>query len=409
MQGVKSSFPYFLLNPKVNFPSLFKLSSVPTFFLYLCEGYQCFTVRKLEILHDLDVNLSDYLSRHMIRVLEELVLPSWPIEVPFPQLAPTLQSLSVRRSAINALPPLPHLQRLYLKDCDNSHLDLTAYNLETLELINPRVLDFDKISSCARLVVHSPKEVKNIPNAKKFRQIEFADITIKNLPKESLQQVRELRLYYLRESEDVPLNLSSFTNLERFTLNSYHGKGIGLRFNPRAPSHLKVVHISLFGNAMNLSWFTNVHEIKLDFCAQVASLVGLEKVPRVILRDLDLLKSLNGLGKNDYVEVYDCASIKDFSAVKFVREVKIEECEKFRNSSDVAYVQKLSIISCEALIDLSGLVEVKELYLSHCDSIRYCEALKRITKLRISRCWKLRQSNLMQLNNFGGTIGAQDR
>ncbi len=412
LQSVKPFFPYFLLTPEVYFPSLHKLSCVPIFFIYLCEMYPGFTVRKLEILEDLNESIAVYLSPHIGRVSEDLVLRSWPSEVAFPRLSPTLQSLKLEKSGVNSLPPLPSLKHLNLEDCQSSELDLTSYELETLELFSPSEVDFALINGCQSLVVHCPDEVKNITKAKQFKQIEFTDIDTKDLPVETLQNVRVLKLAYSEPEAPVSVNLSSFKIVEQFELTGFGSEEadalVTLHGNEIAPSSLKVVHISDFRDAVNMSWFSHVREIILENCSQVACLLGLEKVSRVILRCLPL-KSLVGLGGNAYVEVYGCESLEDFSALKHVKEVKIEHCIGFRNASDVAFVERLSIIGCVELEDLSDLMEVKELYLGHCDNVIPCVSLDKIPKVSIHYCKKLRLVNKMLLNDFGlRDLGVKD-
>eukprot|EP01040_Poterioochromonas_malhamensis_P007731 gene7731-8349_t len=406
LQSVKPSFPYFLLTPEMNFPPLLKLSCPPIFFIYLCEVYPGFTVRKLKIFEVLEEALSVYLSPHLTCVLEELILPSLPSNMIFPQLSPTLQSLRFRKSSsLSSLPPLPNLKHLRIEACQNTDLDLTPYDLETLQLIHPSILDFEKINTCKRLVVHSPEAVKNIKKAKQFQIIEFADIDVKDLPNETLQSVKELKLAYSIPKDLFSINLSSFINLERFELSGfseedYDDDDLVLHVNGIAPSSLKAVKISAFANTLNMSWFSKVYEICLDDCTEVTSLLGLEKVPRVILRCLQI-ESLQGLGGNSYVELFGCEWIEDFSALKYVREVKIEGCIGPLTASDVAYVQKLSIIGCDDLKDLSGLVEVKELYLKNCHNVVYCDVLDKIPKVSITHCKKLRHMNKISLNKFG--------
>eukprot|EP01040_Poterioochromonas_malhamensis_P003914 gene3914-4181_t len=406
LRSVKSSFPYSLLSREVDFPPLLKLSSVPVFFISLCEVYPSFTVRKLHLFEVEDENIAAYLSPHLTRVLEDLILPSWPGEVPFPQLSPTLQSLSVGSSTLRSLPPsLPNLKHLRLEECDNTHLDLIPYDLETLELKFPRVLDFKKISDCKRLVVHYPQEVKNKAKAKQFQQIEFKEIDVQHFPKKSLQTVRDINLTYSEPDGPISIHLSSFPNLQRFEVNCA-GSELGdtpvtLRVNNKTvPKRLKVVKIHDFSSTMNLSWFSNVYEINLKDCNEVTCLSGLEKVPRVIIECLPL-QNLDGLGGNDYVEVVYCSSLHDFSPLKYVREVKIKHCVGFKNSEEVAYVEKLSIIQCNELTDLSKLVKVRELYLDHCDKVVYCGSLDKIPKISIKHCKKLKQYHVTPINDFG--------
>eukprot|EP01040_Poterioochromonas_malhamensis_P002644 gene2644-2810_t len=411
LQSVKPSFPYFLITPEANFPSLQKLTCVPIFFIYLCEVYPGFTVRKLEILEDLNESLASYLSPHVGRVLEDLDFRSWPSEVEFPRLSPTLQSLRLERSAVSSFPPHATLKHLRLEECQNSELDLTLYDLETLELFYPSEVDFALVNGCKRLVVHSPDEVKNMAKAKLFEQIEFTDIDTENLPVETLQNIRVLRLAYSEPEAPVSINLSSFKIVELFELTGFGSEEadalVTLRVNEIAPSNLKVVHLSDFRNAVNLSWFSHVREISLENCSQVTSLLGLEKVSRVILRCLPL-ESLEGLGGNAYVEVYGCESLGDFSALKYVQEVKIEHCIGFQNASDVGYVQKLSIIGCVQLEDLSELMDVKELYLDHCDNVVPCASLDKIPKVSIHRCKKLRRVSKILLDFGFRDLGTKD-
>ncbi len=403
LQSVKPFFPYFFLTPEVYFPSLQKLSCVPIFFIYLCEMYPGFTVRKLEILKDLNESIAVYLSPHIGRVSEDLILRSWPSEVAFPQLSPALRTLSVRRSTLSSLLPPPNLKYLRVEECVNIDFDLRPYNLEILELFYPSVADFALINGCKRLVVHSPEEVKNLTKAKQFEQIEFREIDIKDLPLETLQSVRDLNLAYSELDNPVSINLSSFTTLERFELEGCDSEDedalITLYVDEIAPSSLKIVKFYNFANTVNLSWFSNVREIGLEYCNQVTSLLGLEKVPRVTLRHLPL-ESLEGLGGNAYVEVSDCESLEDFSALKHVKEVKIEECVGFVNAGDVGYVEKLSIIGCVELEDLSDLMEVKELYLDHCDNVINSASLDKIPKLSIHHCKKLKRSNMISLDDY---------
>ncbi len=411
LQSDQSLFPYSFLTPEINFPPLLKLSCDTTFFVYLCKVYPSFTVRKLEIQaksEGLDEAMTASLSPHLIRVLEDLVLPSWEGLTTFPQLSLSLRSLSMRESTLHS----PNLKYLHLESCENTRLDLKPYHLDTLELIHPAILDFDKINACKRLMVYYPEEIKNIRKAKQFQQIEFRDINIKTFPKESRSSVKDLILDYSEPWNPAFINLSSFTHLELFELC---GCGLveqdallTLQAKKIAPCSLRIVDIYDFAGTVNLSCFCNVREISLDCCKQVTSLLGLEKVPRVILRSLPLV-SLEGLGENDYVEISECASIKDFSALKYIKEVKIEECRGFVNAADVAYVQKLGIIGCEELEDLSGLMEVKDLYLKDCHNIVYCESFNKIPKLTIKHCKKLSTSHSINSRDFGlRHLGAKD-
>ncbi len=380
---------------------------IATFFVYLCKVYPSFTVRKLEIQaksEGLDEAMTASLSPHLIRVLEDLLLPSWESLTTFPQLSLSLRSLSMGESTLHSLPPLPNLKYLLLESCENTKLDLKPYHLDTLELIHPAILDFDKINACKRLMVYYPEVIKNIRKAKQFQQIEFRDINIKTFPKESRSSVKDLILDYSEPWNPAFINLSSFIHLERFELcgcgSIEQDALVTLQTKKIAPCTLKIVDIYDFAGTVNLSCFCNVREISLDCCKQVTSLLGLENVPRVILRSLPLM-SLEGLGENDYVEISDCASIKDFSALKYIKEVKIEECRSFVNATDVGYVQKLVIIGCEELEDLSGLMEVKDLYLKDCHNIVYCESFNKIPKLFIQHCKKLSTSHSINSCVFG--------
>ncbi len=205
-----------------------------------------------------------------------------------PRLSPTLQTLFVRRSTLSSLPPLPNLKCLRLEECVNKDLDLTSYNLEALELFYPSEVDFAFMNGCKRLVVHSPEELKNITKATQFEQIEFRDIDTKDLPLENPSTfVRDLKLAYSELDNPVSINLSSFTNLERFELDGCGSEDedalVTLHVDEIVPSSLKIVNFYGFANTVNLFWFSHVREIILENCEQVTSLLGLEKVPRVLL------------------------------------------------------------------------------------------------------------------------------
>lgn len=104
-QPDQSLFPYSFLTPEINFPPLLKLSCDTTFFVYLCKVYPSFTVRKLEIQAKsgvLNKAMTASLSPHLIRVLEDLVLPSWKGLTTFPQLSLSLRSLSMGKSATSS-------------------------------------------------------------------------------------------------------------------------------------------------------------------------------------------------------------------------------------------------------------------------------------------------------------------
>eukprot|EP01040_Poterioochromonas_malhamensis_P001920 gene1920-2054_t len=391
LESVQQLFPYFMLTPDLKFPPLLKLSCIPPLFLYLCERYPSFIVKKLEILPwgVFDENFLFFLAPHLLRVTEELTLYSWPIKFPFPQLSTSLLSLSIQESTVPSLPPLPQLKHLHLMDCDNTDLDLRAYPLETLELTDVTHVDFSKIPLCQKLEICAPLNIMNVKEAKEFQHLDLQYLNDHSIA-ECVENVKVLKLEFSERDKPVNINLSQFMKLERFELTvntSDNNNEISLVVNGFIPPKLKFVILLGYISNLNMSWFSKLYEISLYSCDPM-SLFPLRKVPRVILCHLNL-HHLTGLGSNDYVEVNSCNFIDDFSPLKYVREVKIESCSMFCNADHLSHVKKLSIVGCWTIEDLSTLVEVKELYLRDCPEIVHSSNLDHIPNFIYLRCKSL--------------------
>eukprot|EP01040_Poterioochromonas_malhamensis_P006110 gene6110-6576_t len=313
LESVKAFFPYYLLEKQCDFPSLHKLTCNRTLYLYLCEMFPSFTVRKLYILPKESIHLTSYISPHLPSVSEELVL-SWPRDVDFPPLSLTLMylHLDLENSNLDSLPYCPNLKHLRIENYYRGILDLRSYSsLDTLELIKVEIVDFTYINPCRKLLIHFPLDVLHSENMCEYEQIDFKQVYLDDFTA-AFKNVKVLKFHYPKMSRDsISIDLNQLTQLERLEL-SFDGVEEVFLGNGTVSPRLKFINFSSCPNIVNISVFSHLYEIFLYYCIEVESLEGLRNVPRVILHCIKI-ESLEGLGNNDYVDIMTNSYIEDFS------------------------------------------------------------------------------------------------
>lgn len=410
LESVKTFFPYYLLEKQCDFPSLLKLTCNRTLYLYLCEKFPSFTVRKLDILLKENIHLTSYISLHLPRVSEELV-QSWPRDADFPPLSLTLMylHLDLENSNLNSLPYFPNLKHLRIENYYRGILDLRSYySLDTLELIKVEIVDFTYINPCKKLLIHFPLDVLHPENISEYEQIDFKQVYFDNLTT-AFKNVKVMKFDYPKMSlESISIDLNQLTQLERVEL-SCDGVDEVILGNGSVSPRLKFMKLNSCLTILDMSVFSHLYEVFLYNCRDVESLEGLRNVPRVLLHCLEI-ESLEGLGNNDYVYINTNEYIEDFSPLKDVREVKLEYCDEFSRSADLSHVKKLTIVECEAIEDLSGLTAVEELYLENCPKIVRCPELDSIPKFSFLRCEGLNKEKCPPIaeQDFGDRVMSDD-
>jgi hypothetical protein len=118
---------------------------------------------------------------------------------------------------------------------------------------------------------------------------------------------------------------------------------------------LTLYHSDLSGS-FKLSLFTNLSSLTLQFCDELTSLEGLEKVKRIEILAADSLIDISCLGKKtlQFVSLTSCKSIANFRPLDYIQVVHISNCMKFVNGSEVQNVPFLKISLCP-IVDVSTL------------------------------------------------------
>jgi hypothetical protein len=148
---------------------------------------------------------------------------------------------------------------------------------------------------------------------------------------------------------------------------------------------------SLRAQSFHLTEFpSRVFEVTFaHFLHLLPDLSALYSIPKVDLRNINSLKSLNGLGGNRMVSIYYCMELTDFSAVKNVPHVVIEGNNSLINGEDLCNVFDLRLISLGSFCDTSALKNVTHLSLENCSMLKELAGLEDVFTVKIRDCFFL--------------------
>jgi hypothetical protein len=140
----------------------------------------------------------------------------------------------------------------------------------------------------------------------------------------------------------------------------------------------------------DVSMFSHVNYLQLKWLTYLADISKLGRIPHLIIKRLDKVTSLQGLGQgNSEIVLQSCSGITDFSPLKHVYKLHLDGFGQFTNAEQVSGVYHLAISSCYHLKDASPLSQVKSLHLSECSALQVLTGLKNVPRLIIHDCYHL--------------------
>lgn len=418
LSSMRSKFPFLDLINEIGFPPLSELKCDYSMFLLICEIFPTLSAQRLTLYDNMKFsydpkeftfeattqeylgnNLASWIAPHLKLATDRISLKCWPDTASL-EMSSSVRSLHLLSCVVTKLSLKSNVKTLHLDQCNLDNLELLEQSLNVLHLSKFRIVDLKKIKPCRRLVIEYAEQ--SFLNEEELGHYEH--LTIKTskdfcLDKVIWEKTRVLRV----QSFQSVVNLSLLPNLGQFTDHSSFCP-LELIMDNVIPQNLRFVELGGSAAGVDVACFSNVREIRL-IGEVVQSLVGLEKVSRVILDHLSI-KSLDGLGCNDYVEIKRCHNVTDFSPLRNVQEIRIEGCHGFNDVTPLSHVPKLSIVD-QNIVDVSLLRGVKELYLKGCKHIDSLVGLDEIPRLIIMDCPQLQKAFKAKLDpriydrNFG--------
>ncbi len=386
--------PFCYIKSQFQCPSLLELWVEYEFFLYLCElpHNESFSVEVLILAGFMtkNNNVSKWVQPHLKRAKRKLHLRCWP-ENTLPELSPTLEVLKLFSCHDLSLPSLPNLRSLTVDNCQ-------VENFETCEF--PQLQDYSCSDSKINRFQKPLKTVKKMfldyssEGSDDFNSLtNILELTIDNYFFNSnwkiFQNLRKLTIILSEFNEMCAIDLSRCSpHLLSFTLNALSRHLPSSLTRNGIPKSLRFIELYQVCGFIDFNLFQHVQSILLEDCTDVKSLVGLGNIPRIKLKNIRQLTSLDGLGTggNCSIEINGCNGIVDFSAIKHVREVTIIRCSGFRDSNSVDHVHHLTIRNCEHLRDIRSLSRVHTLLIDSCDRIHSMNGLEKNSKVIIINC-----------------------
>jgi len=299
----------------------------------------------------------------------------------------------LKQSCIRNLNDFQHLPGLCIDEVQVSAMTTDYSALITAKKL--RIENWDNLSDFSFLQENDEITIRDCSTITNYSNC------FKNSKKITIEWTESSGGYDCTESNDgddcpsFTIDLSYYSQIKEF---HFKGEDHNVVFtNSLAtgiiPPTLKHLYLGGIHGITNLEGFEHLKKVEIEYCPDITTLRGLERIPSVSIGGLKL-KSLEGLGgDNKDVSIGYCEKIKDFSQLKHVNRVSIFSCKGFTNSSHLDHVSHVLISNCEGLKTLKGLKNAESVHLVCCPSIKDFSPLKYVKRVTLDSCYGFTNSS----------------